>query len=224
MILVHHLNNSRSQRVLWALEELELAYEIKAYARDKKTMLAPPELKGVHPLGLSPVVEHRPDDADAVVVAESGAILSYLSEIADGRLRPMGGEDGRACTYWLHYAEGSLMPLLLLKLVMTQISGPKVPFLVRPIAKAIAGQVNGAFTDPRIALHLDVIDAHLGKSRWFVGDTLSIADVQMSFPLLAAAHRTGLAKRTNIAAWLDRVQSRPAFVAAVAKGGPIEFD
>ncbi len=223
MIIVHHLNNSRSQRVLWALEELGLPYEIKAYQRNKKTMLAPPELKEIHPLGLSPVVEHRPEGGEPVVLAESGAILPYLADLGGG-LMPTDVAQLRTCTYWLHYAEGTLMPLLLVKLIMNQISGPKVPFIVRPIARAIAGQVNGTFTDPRIALHLDTIDAHLARSTWFAGDALSVADVQMSFPLLAAAHRAGLDGRPHIAAWLERVQGRPAFAAAVAKGGPVDFD
>ncbi len=122
MITVHHLNNSRSQRVLWALEELGLDYTIKSYERDKQTMLAPPELRDVHPLGLSPVVEHNSDDGAAIRVAESGAILEYLADLT-GNLRPESPADRRMCTYWLHYAEGTLMPVLLLKLIMNRISG-----------------------------------------------------------------------------------------------------
>ncbi|MCO4763970.1 MAG: glutathione S-transferase [Myxococcales bacterium] len=224
MFIVHHLNNSRSQRVLWALEELELPYELKCYARDPKTMFAPPELKDVHPLGLSPVVEHDAADGVRIKLAESGAILEHLGALGGAPLRPTTGPAAVDCMYWLHYAEGSLMPLLLLKLVMKQISGPKVPFVVRPIAKAVAGQVDANFTDPRVTLHLDFIDQHLAKTGWFAGDQLTIADIQMSFPLLAAAHRAGLAERTHIREWLARIQARPAFVAAIAKGGPISFD
>ena len=220
--ILHHLNNSRSQRILWALEELGVDYEIKSYQRDEKTMLAPPELKAIHPLGLSPVLEHRRDGQSPIVLAESAAILRYLSAQTN-QLSPATDEDARACTYWLHYAEGTLMPLLLVKLIMTQISGPKVPFLVRPVAKAIAGKVNKMFTDSRIPLHLDYIEAHLAGGAWFAGQDLSIADVQMSFPVMAAAHRAGLDGRPNITAWLKRVEARPAFERAIEKGGAIQF-
>ncbi len=224
MFTVHHLNNSRSQRVLWALEELGLPYDIRAYQRDARTMLAPKELKAVHPLGLSPVVEYTDDAGERVVLAESGAILEALAAHAGGALRPREGAAGRACTYWLHYAEGSLMPLLLLKLVMGEISGKKIPWAVRPIAKAIAATVNATFVDPRLRLHLDVIDQHLGKSAFFAGDALSIADIQMSFPVLAARHRAGLGERKHLQAWIARIEAMPGLQRAIAKGGPIGFD
>lgn len=224
MFTVHHLNNSRSQRILWALEELGLPYQIKAYQRNSKTMLAPPELKAVHPLGLSPVVEFVDAAGERVVLAESGAILETLAALAEGRLRPSGGAAGRACTYWLHYAEGSLMPLLLLKLVMGEISGPKTPWAVRPIAKAIAATVNATFVDPRLKLHLDVIDQHLAKSAFFAGDALSIADIQMSFPVLAAKHRAGVGGRKHLQAWIARIEAMPGLQRAIDKGGPIGFD
>jgi len=224
MYTVHHLNNSRSQRVLWALEELALPYQIRPYQRDAKTMLAPPELKAVHPLGLSPVVEFVDAAGERVVLAESGAILEALSAQANGRLRPTEGAAGRACTYWLHYAEGSLMPLLLLKLVMGQISGPKIPWAVRPVAKAIAATVNATFVDPRLRLHLDVIDQHLAKSLFFAGDELSIADIQMSFPVLAAKHRAGVGDRRHLQAWIARIEALPGLQRAIEKGGPIGFE
>lgn len=224
MFTVHHLNNSRSQRVLWALEELGLPYDIRAYQRDARTMLAPKELKAVHPLGLSPVVEYTDDAGERVVLAESGAILEALAAHAGGALRPHGGAAGRACTYWLHYAEGSLMPLLLLRLVMGEISGKKIPWAVRPMAKAIAATVNATFVDPRLALHLDVIDRHLGTSAFFAGDALSIADIQMSFPVLAARHRAGLGERKHLQAWLARIEAMPGLQRAIHKGGPISFD
>jgi glutathione S-transferase len=224
MFTVHHLNNSRSHRVLWALEELGLPYQIQAYQRDAATMLAPPELKAVHPLGLAPVLAFVDAAGERVVLAESGAILEALAAHADGRLRPSQGADGRACTYWLHYAEGSLMPLLLLKLVMGQISGKKIPWAVRPIAKAIAGKVNAAFIDPRLKLHLDYIDQQLSTSAFFAGEALSIADIQMSFPVLAAQHRTGLGNRKHLQAWVASIEAMPGLLRAIDKGGPIGFE
>ncbi|MBV8633399.1 MAG: glutathione S-transferase, partial [Burkholderiaceae bacterium] len=189
MIIVHHLNNSRSQRVLWLLEELGLPYEIKHYQRDPKTMLAPPALFAVHPLGKSPVITDN-----GITVAESGAIIEYLlKHHGAGRLEP-GDELGRRrLTYWLHYAEGSAMPPLLLALVFSRVANAPAPFFVRPIARAIAAKVRKGFIDPQLKLHLDFLEAELGKNTWFAGDEFSAADIQMSFPVEAAAARGGLA-------------------------------
>ena len=217
MIIVHHLNNSRSQRVLWLLEELGLPYEIAHYQRDKKTMLAPPELRKVHPLGKSPVITDG-----SITVAESGAILEYLVAKAGGALKPSGEEDLRSYTYWMHYAEGSLMPLMVLTLLMNRIE--RTPILIRPIAKAISGQVKKAYLNPNINASLNYLNQELGTREWFAGSEFSAADVQMSFPLEAAAARGGLdARYPHLAKFLQRIHSRPAYKKALDKGGPYEL-
>jgi glutathione S-transferase len=222
MITVHHLNNSRSQRILWLLEELGVPYEIKRYQRDPKTMLAPPELRAVHPLGKSPVV-----DDDGTVLAESGAIVEYLADrYGTGTLIPPHGTPQRLrCNYWLHYAEGSAMPPLLLKLVFHRVETAPMPFFARPIAKGIAGKVQHGFVDPQIALHLDYMESELGKSAWFGGPEFSVADIQMSFPLEAAASRGGLNEsRPKLWAFLQRIHARPAYQRALARGGEYTLD
>jgi glutathione S-transferase len=221
MIVVHHLNNSRSQRVLWLLEELGLEYQIVRYQRDAKTMLAPPELSAIHPLGKSPVIT----DGDATV-AESGAIIEYLVEkYGNGRLVPAAGTaDKRRWTYFLHYAEGSAMAPLLMKLVFDRVESGPAPFFVKPIAKAIAAKVKGSYILPQIERHLDYLEGELGKTEWFAGAEFSAADVQMSFPLEAAAARGGLARsRPRLMAFLERIHARPAYQRALEKGGPYEL-
>ena len=184
MLIVHHLNNSRSQRVLWLLEELELPYEIKHYQRDAKTQLAPPELKAIHPLGKSPVVTD-----DGAVIAETGAILEYIVEKAGGRLRPAAGTPDRLrWTYWLHYSEGSLMPPLLMRLIFSSLPA-RAPALLRPITRSIAGRTLESYVNPQLKTHFDFIEAELGRSKWFAGDAFSAADVMMSFPLEASGVR-----------------------------------
>ena len=206
MIIVHHLENSRSQRILWMLEELGLPYTIKRYERNKQTMLAPPELKAVHPLGKSPVIED-----DGQVVAETGAIVEYLVDKADGRL---GAPANRAAAlryrFWLHYAEGSMMPPLLLKLVLA-----RIPVMGKIALKRI---------QPMIAVHLDYVEAELSKRAWFAGDQMTAADIMMSFPLEAARSRAGLDEsRPATMAWLKKIHARPAYQAALAKGGPYAY-
>ncbi len=221
MIVVHHLENSRSQRVLWALEEVGVPYEIKRYARDPQTSLAPPELKSVHALGKAPVLE----DGDQVL-AESGAILEYLAErYGNGTLSPPAGSPhAQRYRYWMHYAEGSLMPPLLLNLVLTRIGRARMPFFAKPIAKAIVGKAMAGFIMPQIRQHLDYIEGELGRGEWFVGTAFGMADVQMSFPLEAAAARGGLdASRQNTMAWLARIRERPAYRRALERGGPFEL-
>nr|WP_315233294.1 glutathione S-transferase [uncultured Albidiferax sp.] len=218
MLTVHHLNNSRSQRVLWLLEELELPYEIVRYQRDAQTLLAPPSLRAIHPLGKSPVVT----DGD-LLLAESGAIVETVIEhYGNGRLAPaLGTPERLRFRYWLHYAEGSAMPPLLLKLVFDKIDNTPMPFFAKPIAKAISGKVKQSFILPQITTHLDFMEAELGKSLWFAGDAFSGADIQMSFPLEAAAARGGLnASRPKLMAYLARIHERPAYQRALAKGGP----
>ena len=217
MIVVHHLNNSRSQRVLWLLEELGVPYEVKRYQRDAKTMLAPPELRAVHPLGKSPVIE----DAGQVL-AESGAIIEYLAErYGEGRLAPAAGTPERLrYRYWMHFAEGTAQPPLLLKLLFDRLDKGPMPFFVRPVARAIAQRAKGSFVQPNIERNLDFMEGELAKSEWFAGSKFSAADVQMSFPLEAARVRGGLdAKRPRLMSFLERIHARPAYRRAIDRGG-----
>ena len=221
MIVVHHLNNSRSQRILWLLEELGLPYEVKRYERDPKTMLAPPALRAIHPLGKSPVLTDG-----KLTLAESGAIIEYLVEMYGnaGSCIMLSPEHGTPeylrYRYWMHYAEGSLMSPLLLKLVFDKIETSPMPFFVKPVALAISGKAKSSFITPQIATHLDYLEAELGKNLWFVGENFSAADVQLSFPLEAAAARGGLdASRPGLMAFLRRIHDRPAYKHALERGG-----
>jgi glutathione S-transferase len=221
MITVHHLNNSRSQRILWLLEELGLEYGIKRYQRDAKTMLAPPELRQIQPLGKSPVIT----DGD-LSLAESGAIIEYVvGRYGNGRLIPTAESPERLrYTYWLHYAEGSLQPLLLMKLIFDRIESTPMPFFARPIAKAISRNVKSSFIEPNIDRHLDYMEGELGKAAWFAGPEFTAADIQMSFPLEAAVARGGLdAKRPKLMAFLERIHARPAYRRAIERGGEYQL-
>ena len=221
MIKVHHLADSRSQRVLWLLEDLGLDYEIIRYERDPATMLAPPALRAIHPLGKSPVIE----DGD-VMVAETGAVVEYLLDTYDtaNRLRPQRGtEAGRQYTYWHHYAEGSAMPPLLLKLVFNQLPR-RAPGLIKPLVQTIANKANLGFIDPQVKTHLDWQEAALAKTGWFAGDQFSAADIMMSFPLEAAANRA--MKRhdyPNIDRFLSAIHARPAWISALSRGGDYAY-
>ncbi len=218
MLTVHHLNNSRSQRVLWLLEELGVPYEIKKYERDKKTMLAPKSLEAIHPLGKSPVITDGDD-----TIAESGAIVEYLVEkYGKGTWIPATGTpDMRRYRYFMHYAEGSLMPYLVLTLIFTQIR-KKAPFIVRPIAKAIASQVEGLVIKPNLERHVAFLDGELGKSAWFAGDEPTGADAQMLYPMEALAARMPNVPE-RITAWVARVHARPAYQRALERGGLYEL-
>lgn len=221
MITVHHLENSRSQRIVWLLEELGLEYEVKRYDRDPKTMLAPESLKKIHPLGKSPMItdEER-------TVAETGLIVDYLvSHHAGGKLAPPPeSEDHLHYRYWLHYAEGSIMPMLLMTLVFSKLSQPPMPLLMRPVGGLIASGVNKQFLGPQLQLHLDYLDNELGQHEWFVGDEFSAADVMMSFPLEGAAARGGLGDSyPNLNRFLERIHARPAYKRALERGGPYEL-
>lgn len=217
MITVHHLENSRSQRVLWLLEELGLPYAVKRYARDPATQLAPPELKAVHPLGKSPVIS----DGE-VTVAETGAIVEYLVDLAGGALRPAAGTpEQRRYVYWLHFAEGSAMPPLLMKLVFDQIRHARVPFFIKPVVRGIADKVMSGFIQPNLTSQLQFMDDELQGRPWFAGAAFSAADVMMSFPLEAAAARAGLDERfPRLLDWLERIHDRPAYHRALQAGGP----
>jgi glutathione S-transferase len=214
MIIVHHLENSRSQRILWLLEELGLPYEVVRYERDRKTMLAPPSLKRVHPLGKSPVIEDPGSDSGASpgrVIAETGAIVEYLVEKAEGRLGPPANRDSVLLyRQFLHYAEGSMMPPLLALLVVNRLG-----LLGRPAKKPLLGMLK---------VHFDWLESELGSRDWFAGEEFTAADVMMSFPLEASRQRAGLdAAYPNLTDWLERIHARPAYAAALKKGGPYAF-
>jgi glutathione S-transferase len=210
MIIVHHLENSRSQRILWMLEELGLPYQIKRYERNKQTMLAPPELKRVHPLGKSPVIEDA-DVQGGQVVAETGAIVEYLVDKADGKLgAPAKRADALRYRFWLHYAEGSMMPPLLLKLVLA-----RIPIMGKVAVKKI---------QPMIDVHLDYVESELSQRPWFAGNDMTAADIMMSFPLEAARSRGGLNEsRPATIAWLAKIHARPAYQAGLKQGGPYAY-
>ncbi|WP_127716324.1 glutathione S-transferase [Halobacteriovorax sp. HLS] len=221
MITVHHLNNSRSQRILWLLEELGLAYEIKKYERDPITYLAPEELKQVHPLGKSPVIT-----VDDIVIAESGAIIEFLireygkdgfKESSDKKLK-------QKLSYWLHFAEGSLMPPFVMKLVFDKIKNSPMPFFVKPVARMIANKVMTSFVGPNIKGNLDFIEAHLKKNDWFLGNEISAADIQMSFPLEAGMGRIeNKNDYPSILKFVHKIQKRAAYIRALDKGGRYDY-
>lgn len=219
MLTVHHLNQSRSQRVLWALEELNLPYQIVRYQRNAN-MLAPDSLKKVHPLGKSPVVEDN-----GHVIAESGAILEYLQEIGDpeNRFKPQDMDGKLQYRFWLHYAEGSLMPLMMIKLVLQMLGKSPVPLGLRTVGKMLGTGVQKAWLNGQIATHANFIESHLAQRPWFAGDTLSMADIQMSFPLFALLSRGGNAFLPHIVAWKERIEARPAWQLAIEKGGPFSL-
>ena len=211
-ITVHHLENSRSQRVLWLLEELGVPYDVRRYERNKTTMLAPPELRRIHPLGKSPLLEDKDSGGKARVIAESGAIIEYIVEQAGGRLGAPGErDDALRYRYFLHYAEGSVMPVLFVKLVLS-----RVPLLGRVALKRF---------QPMVDVHMNYVEAELSGRPWFAGESFTAADIMMSFPLEAARGRAGISRDTHpkIFKWLDTIHARPAYQAALAKGGPYSY-
>jgi len=218
MLTVHHLENSRSQRILWLLEELGLDYDIRRYERDPVTSLAPPELIAVHPLGKSPVITDN-----GRTVAESGAIVDYLLErYGAGRLVPAPDTpELLRYRYWLHYAEGSFMPLMVMSLIVGRMESANMPFFVRPVAKAIARRVKSSYLAPNIDRNMAFLEQSLNESQWFAGENFTAADIQMSFPVEAAAKRVGLATGyPKLSAYLERIHERAAFKRAVERGGP----
>lgn len=219
MITVHHLNQSRSHRAIWALEELSVPYEIVHYQREK-TMLAPESLKKVHPLGKSPVVEDN-----GLILAESGAILEYLQENYDPdfHLKPQDPANKIQYRFWLHYAEGSLMPLLLMKLVFNSLGKPPVPFGLRTLGKALGRGVQKAYLDRQLETHARFIESHLAQNAWFAGETLSMADVQMSFPIFALLARGGIDNLPHTHAWKKKVEMRPGWQRTLEQGGPLNI-
>lgn len=221
MITVHHLENSRSQRVLWLLEELGVPYEVKRYERDRKTNLAPQALMKIHPLGKSPVI-----DDNGAVIAETGAIIEHIVDnYGQGRLVPAKGTDAhRRYKYWLHAAEGSYMPPLVLALFLNRMETAKMPFFARPIAKKLTQGVRDAYLDHTTAALFSHLDAELGKSAWLAGGDFTAADVMMSFPAEAALARIDAAKSSkNLKNYVDRLHARPAYRRALEKGGPYAY-
>ncbi|MFN3960845.1 MAG: glutathione S-transferase family protein [Parvularculaceae bacterium] len=221
MIVVHHLENSRSQRVLWLLEELGLPYEVKRYERDKKTNLAPKELLKVHPTGKSPLIAD-----DGAVIAETGAIVEHLiEERGGGRLQPARGTpEWRRYRYWMHAAEGSYMPPLVLTLMLGRMETAPMPFFAKPIAKRLTGAVRQGYLDHTIAALFGHLDAELAKSPFLAGNDLTGADIMMSFPAEAALQRgPETLKAGRIKAYVDRLHARPAYKRALERGGPYAF-
>lgn len=219
MITLHHLNNSRSQRILWMLEELGIDYEVKHYQRDKETQLAPPELFEVHPLGKSPVIT----DGD-ITVAESGAIIEYLAGKYGTHLIPeVDTESYRQYIYWLHFAEGSLMPQMLLKLIFDKIKTAPMPFFVKPIAKGIANKVLTGYVSPNIKNNSDFIENHLSKNTWFAGDKMTGADIQMSFPLEASLAKADMSDYPHTKAYVERIHALDTYKKALEVGGPYDY-
>ncbi|MCC5066874.1 glutathione S-transferase [Xanthomonas campestris] len=225
MLTVHHLNNSRSQRVLWLLEELALPYQIVRHERDPKTMLAPSALRAIHPLGKSPVVVDG-----GLTIAESGAILEYLTERYDTECalspsaRPAESPERLQFRYWMHYAEGSAMPPLLMTLIFGRIRSAPMPFFAKPIARAIVDKAMSGFVGPQLKLHMDWMEQSLSGSGWFAGERFTAADIQMSFPVQAAAARGGgLEAYPKLRSFIERIEARPAYQAALKKGGPFEL-
>jgi glutathione S-transferase len=206
MLVVHHLNDSRSQRVLWLLEELGLTYDIKHYQRDVVTRLAPPELKAVHPLGKSPVLS----DGERTVI-ESGAIVDYLiRHHGNGRLQPAASSpDFESYQQWLHYAEGSAMLPFLLKLYVSRLGEAGAPLWPR--------------IESEIANHLGFVEQSLHGRQWLVGGTLSGADIMMSFVGEVAGARADRSSYPSLDAWVKRFQQRPAYRKALERGGPYSF-
>lgn len=221
MLIVHHLENSRSHRILWLLEELGVEYEIKRYLRDKTTSLAPPELRAVHPLGKSPVIT----DGD-VTVAESGLIVEYLIEkYGNGRLMPATGTpEHLQFRYWMHYAEGTFMPLMLIALILERIETAKVPFFIKPVTKQISEKAMAGYAGPNIELNLEYLETSLQKTGWFCGDEMTGADILLSFPIEAAATKIDLEEGyPALYEFQQRIRALPAYKRAIEKGGPYAY-
>lgn len=217
MITVHHLENSRSQRILWLLEELNLPYELKIYKRIKETLLAPPELKAVHPLGKSPVITD-----DSKVIAESAVIIDYLvTKYGKGNLKPKQEDEILHYNYWLHYSEGSAMTPFLMQLVFHKVETAPMPFFVKPIAKGIARTVRKSWINQQIKLHLDYMESEISKTGCFVGNEFSAADIMLSYPVEAASEMGSLS-HPNLEKFLKKIKERPAYKKAIERGGPFQ--
>ena len=223
MITVHHLNNSRSQRILWMLEELGQDYQIQYYQRDKQTQLAPKALLQVHPLGKSPVITDDGGDMP-VTVAESGAIIEYLARSYGQQMIPKDNTEAyRQYIYWLHFSEGSLMPQLLLKLIFDKVKTSPMPFFVKPIAKGIANKVLDSYVLPNVKTSMNFIDHHLAQNEWFAGAQLTGADIQMSFPLEASMSRMNTKQYPHIQQYIEKIHALETYKNALQRGGPYDY-
>lgn len=221
MLTLHHLESSRSQRILWLLEELGVDYHLEIHQRNPKTKLAPKAMQDIHPLGKSPILT----DGDDVVV-ESAVIIEYLIEkYGNGRFEaPSSTADRRRYSYWMHAAEGSIMPLMVAKLLFTATTRAPVPFFIRPLTKVVAEQIGKAYLDPSLKLQLENMERELAKSTWFAGEELTGADFQMLYPCQAAVARSEVASQLpKVQAFVERAEARPAYQRALAKGGKYEF-
>ncbi|WP_176085503.1 glutathione S-transferase [Martelella sp. HB161492] len=220
MLLVHYLEDSRAHRILWLLEELGVDYSIRVYRRGED-MSAPDELKRVHPLGKSPVIE----DGDRVI-AESGAIVEYLLDTygMSSGLRPAAGSEAlQDYRYWLHYSEGSAMPLLVMKLVFLKLP-ERVPFLMRPVVSAVSRGVMKALTDPQLKAHGAFWEETLDRRGWFAGDGFSAADIMMSFPVEVGMARVPFERRPQaVLSWLAAIHARPGYRHAIQRGGAYRY-
>lgn len=230
MITLHHLDNSRSQRILWMLEELGLEYEVKYHKRDPKTMMAPASLRAVHPLGKAPVLVDSSGDVTETLV-ESGAILEYLvAKYGEGRFKPKPGtSEFLRYTFWMHFSEGSAMLPLVLKLIFNQIASPPIPLVAKlmilPVVKGIAAQMHKLVIDPGLLTQQKYMEDELKRSEWFAGSEFTAADVIMSFVVEASAAGGGLpiSKYPKLNNFLERIHSRPAYKKALEIGGPFKM-
>ena len=222
-LTLHHLQTGQGERIPWLLEELSLPYKLVPHKRSP--LLSPPELKALHPLGASPLLEDHTSPTHPISLAESGAIVEYLVDQAGGALRPSPGTaDHRRYVYWTHFAEGTAMPPLVMALVFHKIKTAPMPFFAKPIAKAIADKVMKGFVGPQVKLHMDWMERELAQSPWFAGERFTAADIQMSFPIQAAAARGGdMAAYPRLQAYLARIEQRPAYQRAVERGGPLNL-
>ncbi len=213
-VIVHHLEHSRSLRILWLLEELAVPYEIKSYARTPE-FRAPDSLKQIHPLGRAPVVE-----TDGLVLAESGAVIEYFTE-REGKLKPSAGEELLRYRFFLHYAEGSAMPPLLVQLIADKLAEAPAPFFIKPILKGAANKLEENFSGPALQLHFGFVNAELQGRSYFAGEGFTAADIQMFYAVEAALQRGGARKAewSNLRAWRERVTSRAAYRRAEERGG-----
>ncbi len=218
MITLHHLNHSRSQRILWMLEQLGAEYEVKHYKREK-TQLAPEALKQIHALGKSPVISCGDD-----IVAESGAIIEYLCDKFESDFKPKkGSAEYQQYKYWLHYAEGTLMTQLLMKGMFDRVKTAPMPFFVKAIARTIANKAIDAYSGPNVKTNINYLENHLAENQWFCGDKITGADIQMSFPMEVIVAREGGKDFPNISAWVKKIPERPAYKKALKVGGPYNY-
>ncbi|KAF4627262.1 hypothetical protein G7Y89_g10898 [Cudoniella acicularis] len=242
-VVLYWLEQSRSQRILWLLEELKVPYELEIFHRDPKTKLAPPELKKIHDLGKSPVISITPaGSTEPVVIAESAVIVEYLLDhfgngssllprrYKEGQEGKVGGEteEWLRFRYYMHYAEGSLMGLMIIALITTNIKNSPVPFFIKPITSRIAGAVGSAYLEPNFKTHFTFLESQLASSpsggKYLCGTQLTGADILMSYPLIAGKGRAGLTKESypKLSEYVERLENEPGYVKAVEKIVEIE--